>query len=55
LNVPVAHETWFVPDYERFGLDWGFAGQTATLVPQAVVVIAASLSTPPCISWTRWS
>ena len=31
MPIPIAHETWFVPDYERFGLDWDFAGQQATL------------------------
>ena len=41
MHVPIAHETWFVPDYERFGLDWAFAGQTATL---ALLVAAAAIT-----------
>lgn len=41
VNVPVAHETWFVPDYERFGLDWAFAGQAATLALLAGAVVIA--------------
>ncbi len=36
--MPVAHETWFVPDLDRFGLDWAFAGQTATLALLATAV-----------------
>ena len=39
--MPLAHETWFVPDYERFGLDWAFAGQTATL---ALLVAAVAIT-----------
>jgi len=41
VKVPVAHETWFVPDYQRFGLDWAFAGQTATLALLAAAVAIA--------------
>lgn len=38
MKLPVAHETWFVPDPESFGLDWAFAGQTATLALLAAAV-----------------
>ncbi len=39
--MPVAHETWFVPDPERFGLDWAFAGQTATVAMLATAFAIA--------------
>lgn len=39
--MPLAHETWFVPDPERFGLDWGFAGQAASLALLAAAVAIA--------------
>ena len=50
MKVPVAHETWFVPDFERFGLDWGFAGQTATLALLAAAV-AVALSVRVLARW----
>ena len=41
MDVSIAHETWFVPDYDRFGLDWAFAAQTATLALLAAAVALA--------------
>ena len=50
MNLPIAHETWFVPDYEDFGLDWAFAGQTATLALLAAAV-AATLAVRVLARW----
>ena len=41
MTAPIAHETWFVPDPERFGPEWGFAGQQATLGLLAAAVAVA--------------
>lgn len=36
MRLPIGHETWFVPD--EVGADWGFAGETLTLVLLALAV-----------------
>jgi hypothetical protein len=43
MTSPLAHETWFVPDPESFPLDWGFAGETETilLLVAALAITAA--------------
>ncbi|HZI92422.1 MAG TPA: hypothetical protein VFD31_12470 [Thermoleophilaceae bacterium] len=41
MSPYLAHETWFVPDPESFPLDWGFAGQTETLIYLVAAVAIA--------------
>jgi hypothetical protein len=38
MSLPLAHETWFVGNH--FPTDWGFAGETSTLVILLLAVVA---------------